>query len=146
MRSVLNEEMDVVWDNYEKRIKELGFKNMMLSSQRDLMNYFTLNFKNLYYQVKYKTQDLGKSRGEVRYSILKLRRLVALWVKSNVWAVDGGINYSANDKRREFPLFRCQRPNIVPMPKTIKYSYQGNIFIHSPFLIAFYLFFLLHFL
>ncbi|MDY2695718.1 MAG: hypothetical protein SOV27_00970 [Eubacteriales bacterium] len=120
MRSVLNEEMDVVWDNYEKRIKELGFKNMMLSSQRDLMNYFTLNFKNLYYQVKYKNQDLGKSRVEVRYSILKLRRLVALWVKSNVWAVDGGINYSANDKRREFPLFRCQRPNIIPMPKTIK--------------------------
>ena len=92
MRSVLNEEMDVVWDNYEKRIKELGFKNMMLSSQRDLMNYFTLNFKNLYYQVKYKNQDLGKSRGEVRYSILKLRRLVALWVKINVWPVDGGIN------------------------------------------------------
>lgn len=120
MRSVLNEEMDIVWENYERKIKELGFKNMMLTPQKELMQYFTLNFKNLFYQVKYRNQDLGKSRAEVSYSILKLRRLVALWVKSNVWVVDGGISYSLKDKRNEFPLFRCQRPNIVPMPKTIK--------------------------
>lgn len=120
MRSVLMDEMDLIWKNYEERIKELGFKNMMLMSQKELMEHFRLNYKNLYYQVKYRDEDLGKTRQETSYSQLKLRRLIALWVKSNVWIIEGGVSYSLKDKRNEFPLFNSQRPGIIPMPKTIK--------------------------
>lgn len=120
MRSVLMDEMDLVWENYEKKIQELGFKNMMLMSQKELMEHFRLNYKNLYFLVKHRDEELGKTRQQTSYSQVKLRRLIALWSKSNVWAIEGGISYSPNDKRKEFPLFKCQRPGIIPMPKTIK--------------------------
>ena len=120
MRSVFNEEIDIVWENYESRIQKLGFRKMMLMSQRSLMEYFTLNYKNLYFQVKHRNEKLGKTRKEVSYSILKLRRLIALWIESDVWKVEGGVSFTATDRYKQFPMFSCQRPDIIPMPKTIK--------------------------
>lgn len=120
MKSVLSDQMDLIWYNYEKRMKKLGFKAMMLTPQSELIKAFTLNYKNLYYQQFHLCSLHKKSRGETSYAQLKLRRLIALWVNSNVWKVEGGVKYKSHDKYKQFPLFGCQRPNIVPMPKTIK--------------------------
>ena len=119
MRSVFKDEMDLIWTNYERIIKQIGFKGMMLSSQLDLIQKFTLNYKNLYFQVKDINEYLGKTREEISYAELKLRRLIALWKNGNVWKIEGGISYKSSDKYQQFPLFNCQRPGIVPMPKTI---------------------------
>ena len=121
MRSVFNEEMDIIWNNYEKTIKKIGFRAMMLATYPTLQRVFELDFKDLFYQVKNQNEGLGKSKQEVSYSILKLRRLVALWEKNNVWEVEGGVSFKANDKYHDFPLFQCQTPLIVPTEKTLKY-------------------------
>lgn len=119
MRSVLNEEMDLIWDEYAKKISELGFKKMMTTPISELQSIFTLNYKDLFYLVKDINLELGKTRDEIRYSELKLRRLMAIWQKNGIWAVDGGISYSKNDPRNQFPMFASQRPDIVPTIKTI---------------------------
>ncbi|MBE7074572.1 MAG: hypothetical protein E7376_01130 [Clostridiales bacterium] len=120
MRSVLNEEMDIIWYNYGKTIEQLGFKKMMFSSCEELQKLFTLNYKDLFNQVKSMNQKVGKSRQEVSYSILKLRRLMALWQKNKVWVVDGGISYSNGDVYNEFPNFASQNPKVIPSVVTIK--------------------------
>lgn len=120
MKSILDDQMKLIWHNYEKRMKELGFKAMMLTPQAELMKAFTLNYKNLYYQQFHVCSYKKLNRGETSYAQLKLRRLIAVWAKSNVWKIEGGIKYKAKDKYQQFPLFGCQRPNIIPMPKTIK--------------------------
>ena len=120
MRSVFNEEMDVIWANYEATIKKLGFRAMMLASVPTLQKLFELDYRDLFYQVKDCAKYQGKSKQEISYSILKLRRLMALWQKSNVWTVEGGITYKPNDKYGDFPLFQCQTPVITPTEKTIK--------------------------
>lgn len=121
MRSVFNEEMDIIWDNYEKIIKRIGFRGMMLATYPTLKRVFELDFKDLFYQVKKQNEGIGKSKQEVSYSILKLRRLVALWEKNNVWEVEGGVSFKPEDKYHDFPLFQCQTPLIAPTEKTLKY-------------------------
>lgn len=121
MRSVYNEEMDIIWANYEKIIQQIGFRAMMLATYPTLQRIFELDFKDLYYQVKNASSKQGRSRQEISYSILKLRRLVAMWEQSNVWKVEGGITYKEKDKYHHFPLFQKQIPHIVPTEKTLKY-------------------------
>lgn len=120
MRSVYNEEMDIIWENYEQIIKKIGFRSMMLATYPTLQKLFELDYRDLFYQVKNNSKAQGKSKQEISYSILKLRRLMAMWQKSNVWLVEGGVSYKPTDRYEEFPLFQCQTPLIVPTEKTLK--------------------------
>lgn len=117
MRSVYSEEMDLIWECYERIILDVGFKGMMLNSEKVLINAFTLNYKDLFYKVI--ENNKFKSREEISYSVLKLRRLMALWYKNNVWDIEGGVSYKVKDRFKQFPLFKSQSPLISPLNKTI---------------------------
>lgn len=119
MRSIYNEEIDLVWSNYENLINRLGFYKMLETSDEELQQIFTMKYKDLYYQVKNANIDKGKTKGEVRYSILKLRRLIAVWYNHKVWEMNSGIHYSYRDGHKQFPRFDRQNPDVIPSIKTI---------------------------
>ena len=75
-------------------------------------------------------------RNAIKYEVLKLRRWLAYMHKRGYIKVDGGVNYSAKDKYFQFPMFGCQKPDIVPTKKLINvimkeyldiYCKQNNI-------------------
>ena len=117
MRNIYNEELDILWDNYDN-ICDSTQRTAILKLDNDaLRRYFTLNYKDLFYQVK--TANLYKPRNQMKYNLLKLRRLLALWVNNNIITLEGGISYSVNDPYKQFPLFRTQSPKVIPTIKTI---------------------------
>ena len=59
MRSIYNEEIDLVWSNYENLINRLGFYKMLETSDEELQQIFTMKYKDLYYQVKNANIDKG---------------------------------------------------------------------------------------
>ena len=120
MRSIFKEEIDIVWDNYDYLIRTLGFYKMVESSTQELQKLFTLKYKDLYFQVKNSNFAKGKTKNEVGYSILKLRRLIAVWNKNNIWKMNSGIHYSAKDTRNQFPKFDRQNPDVIPTERTIQ--------------------------
>lgn len=120
MRSIFKEEIDIVWDNYDYMIKTLGFYKMVQTPAEELQKIFTMQYRDLYYQVKENNIAKGKSRGQISYSILKLRRLIALWNKNNIWKMNSQIHYSYRDANNQFPKFDRQNPDIIPTVKTIQ--------------------------
>ncbi|MBQ3494978.1 MAG: hypothetical protein IJA69_06130, partial [Clostridia bacterium] len=89
-------------------------------SEYELQDLFTMPYKELYYHVKNTNLEKGKTRGQVSYSVLKLRRLVAVWNRGKVWDVDCNIDYSYRDANNQFPKFDKQNPQIIPTIKTVQ--------------------------
>ena len=119
MRSVLDYEMDYIFKLYSKKVTLLGFDKMAKSGYKKLQNEFALKYNDLFKQIKGSNEKLGKSKEEVSYAILKIRRLIALWEKEGIIKVEGGVKYSANDKHQEFPIFGSQHFEIAPTKQTI---------------------------
>lgn len=125
MRSVLDYEMDYIFKLYSKKVTLLGFDKMAKSGYKKLQNEFALKYNDLFKQIKGSNEKLGKSKEEVSYAILKIRRLIALWEKEGIIKVEGGVKYSANDKHQEFPIFGSQHFEIAPTKQTI-YKLQAK--------------------
>ena len=126
MRSVLSNEMDLILKMYDRKIKKYGFYAITRYSNNDLKKMFTLNYKDLFLITKNMSEGKGLSREQASYSILKLRRMIALWEKQGIFSIPGGVYYSIKDKNEQFPMFSSQSFNIVPTIKTIK-SIQAKI-------------------
>ena len=119
MRSVLDYEMDYIFRLYNEKANRIGFKQMCTLSTRELQRIFTLKYNDLFKYTKDINELMGKSREQISYAILKIRRLIALWNKEGIIKVEGGIRFSANDKYAEFPIFASQHFGIIPTRETI---------------------------
>lgn len=120
MRSIFKDEIDIVWDNYNYIINTLGFHKMIESTPQELQDLFTLNYKDLYFQVKKANEEKGRTKSEISYNILKLRRLITLWARNKIWGLDVNITFSCHDINNQFPKFGRQNPKITPSEKTIQ--------------------------
>lgn len=118
MRSVLSNEMDLILKKYNKIISRYE-ENILLMDDEYIKRVFALNYKNLFEEVKAKAISEGKDRGETKYAILKLRRLIAKWASNGYYDIPGGITYSGAYK--EFPLFQGQNFNIIPSRLMVAY-------------------------
>jgi mevalonate kinase len=119
MRNVLSDEYNVILDNFDSIYDNTNFVDILTKSNSELIDLFTLDYKDLFHQVKDAAEDEGLSRGEISYCILKLRRLLANMQNSKICSVAGGIRYSEKDIYNQFPKFMSQAPSIVPTIKTI---------------------------
>ena len=119
MRSVLENEMDSIFALYNEKVKMLGLNNMANYTYEQLEKVFTFKYNELFKYTKKINEYFGKTRGQISYAILKLRRLIALWDKEGVIKVEGGVQFADTDKYKSFPIFACQSFNITPTKKTI---------------------------
>ena len=120
MRSVFSEEMDVIWNKYDKVIFRFGSIEFLEADEEYLQKMLKLNFKELLQHVKARACIFGKTRPQVRYSVLKLRRLIALWSEKNVLCGDFKITYRDSDIYRQFPLFDRQNFEVMPSVYSIR--------------------------
>lgn len=119
MRSVYNEEMDIVWLKYQKKIERMGYLKFLEMSDNEIQRILKLDFKELLESVKTRGAIWGKDRKEIKYSVLKLRRLIALWKTKGVMCGDFNVTYKPNDKYMSFPLFDKQNYEVMPSENTI---------------------------
>lgn len=119
MRSVYYEEMDHIWAKYKNKIKRMGYVNFLTKSPVTLQNILTMSYKDLHYEIEEKAEAEGKPRPKVKYSILKLRRLIALWTDKGVMTGNYNITYSSKDVNKEFPMFDRQTYELKPTVSTI---------------------------
>jgi len=119
MRSVYYEEMDHIWAKYKNKIKRIGYINFLTKSPSELQKILTMSYKDLHYGVMANAIAVGKPRPKVKYSILKLRRLIALWTDKGVMTGNYNITYSAKDINKEFPMFDRQTYELKPTISTI---------------------------
>lgn len=119
MRYVLDEEYNVVLSNFDDNYDRLDIFDILEADTETLKNWFTMEYRDLFSQVKNIAITQGKTRSQISYSILKLRRLLANMQNSNITKVDGGVKYSSKDENKQFPKFMSQNPDIVPTVKTI---------------------------
>lgn len=119
MRSVYYEEMDHIWFKYKNKIKRLGYINFLVKPEADLQKMLTMSYKDLHYEIKEQAIAVGKPRQKVRYSILKLRRLIALWTEKGVMNGNFNVTYSAKDVNKSFPMFDRQTYALKPSVNTI---------------------------
>lgn len=119
MRYVLDEEYNVVLSNFDDNYDSLDIFDILEADTETLKNWFTMEYRDLFSQVKNIAITQGKTRSQISYSIIKLRRLLANMQNSNITKVDGGIKYSSKDENKQFPKFMSQNPDIVPTVKTI---------------------------
>lgn len=117
MRNIYDEELDILWDNYNDILNKVGFYSMLEDNTKSLQEKFTLLYKQLYFQVK--EANSWKPKNEMKYNLLKLRRLLAIWNNSEIIQLEGDIHFSEKDKNHQFPLFSMQNPKVVPTIKTI---------------------------
>ena len=117
MRNIYDEELNILWNNYNDIINKVGFYSMLEDSTKSLQEKFTLLYKQLYFQVK--TENSWKPENEMKYNLLKLRRLLGLWQSNDIINIEGGVHYSDRDVYRQFPLYAMQNPRVVPTIKTI---------------------------
>lgn len=119
MRSVYSEEMDIIWLKYQKKIQNIGYLKFLEMPDVAIQNYLKLDFKFLLQAVKTRGAIFGKERKEIKYSVLKLRRLIALWKTKGVMCGDFNVSYKENDKYMNFPLFDKQNYEVMPSENTI---------------------------
>ena len=121
MRNINIDEIAIYYKNYEGIIDELlvskSLKEILEMSDEQLKKLFTLNYKDLYFQVK--TMNEHKTKPEISYSILKLRRLSAIWHEMGAIEIEGGVKYASSDKYHQFPLFQYQSPKVYPTEKNL---------------------------
>lgn len=119
MQSVLNNEMEIFWSRYKKIIKKQGVKTFLERSTPTLKKVLTIEYKSLFQDAKVKAKKAGKTRSQISYCCLKLRRLIALWDSEGVLCGNYKISYK-HDQYNKFPLFDRQNFNVVPTTKTIE--------------------------
>ncbi len=119
MRYVLDEEYETILANYDDIYDGLDIVDILQADNDTIKDWFTLEYRDLFRQVKNKAIMHGKTRPQISYSILKLRRLLANMQKSKITSVAGGITYGNNDFNEQFPKFRAQNPDVVPTIKTV---------------------------
>ncbi len=117
MRNIYEEELDILWDNYNNLMDIIGFDTVLTASTEELQNKFALKYKQVHYQVK--EVNSWKPRNVMKYNLLKLRRLFAIWRENNVVLIEGGILYSDRDTYKQFPKYNRQNPTVYPTEKTI---------------------------
>lgn len=117
MRYIYDEELNVLWDDYSDIMNRVGLESMLTSRYSELKNKFALKYKQVYYQVK--LVNMWKPENVMKYNLLKLRRLFAIWQENNIILIEGGIEYSINDKYKKFPKYNKQNPIVYPTEKTI---------------------------
>ena len=121
MQSIQKDEIDILYRNYEYSIDQLlkgkTLKEVLSATNEELREQFALAYKSLYFQVKF--ENAYKTKPEISYSILKLRRIAAIWHEMGVIEIDGGVTYKDSDKYRQFPLFASQSPTVYPTEKTL---------------------------
>ncbi len=117
MRNIYDEELDILWDNYNDIMDKVGFDSMLTASTETLQNEFALKYKQVHYQVK--EANSWKPRNVMKYNLLKLRRLFAIWKENNVVLIEGGISYSERDVYKQFPRYNRQNPTVYPTVKTV---------------------------
>lgn len=119
MQSVLNNEMEIFWSEYRKLIKKEGVKNILEKSVPTLRKNLSIEYKSLFQDAKKKASRQGKTRSQTSYSVLKLRRLIALWSDKGVVGGNYVITYK-NDPYSKFPLFSSQNFTVAPTVKTVQ--------------------------
>ena len=119
MKSVLNDEMDLFWSSYRKSIKKEGIKSILEKSTPALRKSLSVEYKTLFQQAKKKAKRAGKTRTQTSYSVLKLRRLIALWSTKGILGGEYNISYK-NDPYGKFPLFDRQNFTVAPTTKTVE--------------------------
>lgn len=119
MRSVYYEEMDMFWERYQNKIHEIGYIDFLMADDQLLQKFLKIDFKELFDEIKENRGGL-KTKKEISYSILKLRRLIALWNYKNVMEGDYTITFKDNDKYKEFPMYDRQNFTIEPTLDTVK--------------------------
>ncbi len=121
MRNIYKEELEVLLANYDDKLDEIlaneGLVSLLKKSTDELRNDFALRYKTVHMQVKAKYAY--KPRKELRYNLLKLRRIFALWKNTNIVLIEGGLRYSDTDKYKQFPIYNRQNPTIWPTDKTL---------------------------
>ena len=119
MRSVYFEEMDMFWDRYAKKINAIGYVSFLETDEKQLQKFLRVSYKELLQEI---VTDVHCQKGEpqIKYSLLKLRRLIALWTAKNVMCGPYIVSYRPNDERKEFPCYSGQSFNIYPTVSTIK--------------------------
>ena len=121
MRNIYKEELEVLLANYDDKLDDIlareGLVSLLKKSNDELRNDFALKYKTVHMQVKSKYSY--KPRKELRYNLLKLRRIFALWKNTNIVLIEGGLRYTDGDKYNQFPLYSMQNPTIWPTDKTL---------------------------
>jgi len=119
MRSVYFEEMDMFWERYQNKIHEIGYIDFLMADDELLQRVLRVDFKELFDEIKENKGGL-KTRKEISYSILKLKRLIALWSYKNVMEGDFNVTFKDTDKYKDFPMYDKQNFTIEPTLDTIK--------------------------
>ncbi len=117
MRNLYEEELDILWDNYKDIMDIIGFDTVLTASTEELQSKFALKYKQIYYQVK--DANSWKPKNVMKYNLLKLRRLFAIWKENNIVLIEGGVSYSERDTYKQFPKYNMQNPTVYPTEKTI---------------------------
>ncbi len=117
MRNIYSEELGILLKNYNDTMDRLGFEKMLTASTQELQSRFALKYKQVYFQVK--EENSWKPENVMRYNLLKLKRLFAIWKENNIVLIEGGIRYSFKDKYKKFPKYNKQNPYVYPTEKTI---------------------------
>lgn len=121
MRNIYREELEILLQNYDEKLNDIlkneGLTSLLNKSNDELRKIFALEYKTVHYQVK--TIYSYKPRNELSYNLLKLKRICALWAKTNVIVVEGGVQYAQTDSYDQFPKFNMQNPTIYPSDKTL---------------------------
>lgn len=120
MRRVFKNEIDYVLYQYTKRINALKFDMLIKYSDEQLKRIFALNYKDVMSAIVENAKAEGKTKPEVSYCVLKLRRILALWNKQSIVDIDGGVTYSETDYNHSFPLFQRQGFEFKPTLRTIR--------------------------
>lgn len=121
MINIYKEELEVLLANYDKMLNNLlkndGLVAILKKNNDELRKDFTLDYKTIHYQVKDKYSY--KPKQQLSYNLLKLKRIFALWQKTNIVEIEGGIHYALFDEYKQFPKYKMQNPKIYPTEKTL---------------------------
>ncbi len=121
MRNIYKDELEVLLANYDEKFDRMLIKDGLIAllkkSNDELREDFALRYKTIHMQVKAKNSY--KPRNQLKYNLLKLRRIFAIWKNTNIVFIEGGLRYSDADKYKQFPKYNMQNPTIWPTDKTL---------------------------
>ena len=121
MRNIYKDELEVLLANYDEILDNLlkseGLVSLLKKSNHELRDDFALKYKTVHMQVKERYSY--KPRNELKYNLLKLRRIFALWSNTNIVFIEGGLRYADTDTYHQFPKYNRQNPTIWPTDKTL---------------------------
>ena len=117
MKDVFDDELTIFWKNYNYLMEKVGYVNVLKLSTQELQPMFMLKYKQVFDQVL--EANAYKEENQRSYNILKLRRVLGLWVNKKLINIEGGVRYSSSDEYKQFPKFQSQNPIILPTENLI---------------------------